>query len=356
MTKYVDLTKEQESIISKIKKTSLYEGYKTVFLVIMSTNNFIRTSEDLAKILSEYGEMPDYKEIEKIISECTDNNLLVSSENYGETYYFQNKECLDRFLLNYPEGIKKDIYAYRRLYANTESVRILGLLSGENEVEIGYNHASFLQRLNDAQSEILLPMLNTTPNRKVLEILKAKSNQGVKVKILLPDFQKVVKKIRAAKDDRTKIWMQELSGYSNIEIRLYSHIEEANIYSSVIVDNEICRITVFDYIKEKSSNGTLIELQKNGYNLNLIEIIRQWFFEIWNNARPSGESAFISVIKSKLFCEIIILIILLVLIILLSGVIQNILVGVFGTILVVVFQKICNLLVNAFRAKQKKKG
>ncbi len=69
-------------------------------------------------------------------------------------------------------------------------------------------------------------------------------------------------------------------------IRKYYNVEGAIIYSSMIIDRTLCRICVFDPEREKSSNGTIIEISKLGYNLNLIDIMLDTFNSIWLEAVP----------------------------------------------------------------------
>lgn len=294
---YVDYTQAQNEIISEIQKQGLYEGTKTRLLVLMSTNNYIRTVDDLAGILCEYPGMPNQEELAICISSCIQEGLLKKCVILNILFCQQDAQCLQKFLDTLPEKIQVRIRNCRASYQESECVRVLGLLSGGSMG--GYINASFLQRLKDARTEILLPMLNTSPNRDVIEILKERATAGIKIKILLPDYKNVVTKIRRGKEDVTYGWIEPLNNIDNIEIRIYTHVEDASIYSSVIIDKSICRFCVFDYVREKSSNGTLIEISKNGYDLNLINIIIDCFNGIWMRSRPVYENKFFHLIKDK---------------------------------------------------------
>ncbi len=297
MAIYVDYSQAQSEIISEIQKEGFYEGPKTRLLVLMSTNNYIRTVDDLAGILCEYPGMPNQKELTVCINSCIQEGLLKKCVILGISFCQQDAKCLQQFLNILPEKIQIRIRNCRASYQESECVRVLGLLSGGSMG--GYINASFLQRLQDARTEILLPMLNTSPNKNVIDILKERAKAGINIKILLPDYKSVVTKIRRGKEDVTYGWIESLNNIPNIEIRIYNHVEDAAIYSSVIIDRSICRICVFDYIREKSSNGTLIEISKNGYDLNLVNIIIDYFNGIWMHSRPVSESRFFHIIKDK---------------------------------------------------------
>lgn len=296
-----DYSQAQNEIISEIQKSGLYKGEKTCLLVLMSTNNYIRTDKDLANILSEYPGMPSREKLLNCIHDCEREGFLkktiINNGINSQCYYYQDSECMSRYLNTLPEEIQVKINVCRTTYQDSECVTVLGLLSGGGMK--GYINSSFNLRMKEARSEILLPMLNTAPNEVIIEILKERAKAGVKVKILLPDFNKVVKKIRHAKEDATQGWITQLQDIENIEIRIYSRVEDASIYSSLIVDRKICRICVFDSEREKSSNGTLIEVAKNGYNLNIVEMMINRFYEIWLNSRCIDESIFKHYIKSK---------------------------------------------------------
>ena len=76
-------------------------------------------------------------------------------------------------------------------------------------------------------------------------------------------------------------------------------MEDALIYSSVIIDGTVCRICVFDHRNEKSSNGTLIEVKKPNYDINLIKIMVDTFNEIWIHSSPINQPSWKRLLCSK---------------------------------------------------------
>ena len=290
-----DYSVDQKEIITELEKNGSFLETKTRLLVLMSTNNYRRTVSDLAGILCEYPGMPDQKELVTCINNCISEGFLKLSNNYGINFCCQDQECLEKFLNSLPEEIQKKIVDSRISYLGSECVTVLGLLSGGSSD--GYINASFLQRMKEARKEILLPMLNTSPNENVINILKDQAKNGVKVRILLPDYKKVVSVIRGGKEDMTKEWVDKLRDIPNIDIRIYSTIKDAEIYSSLVIDKTLCRICVFDHIRQKSSNGTLIEINRNGYDLNLMDIFLDKFEDIWLRSRPVSESKIIHFLK-----------------------------------------------------------
>lgn len=301
MAVIANYSQNQINIIDSIIKAGLYKGAITRVLVIMATNNYYRTICDLAGILCEYPGMPSQEELIPLIQECIDKGYLVEEQVLDSTYVYIDNDGLSRLLQEYPIHIQQMIMTGRKAYRDSVCVEVLGLLSGEvlKGNPQGYINTSFLQRLEDARSEIYLPMLNTSPSDKVISILKKKAKEGVKIYILLADYETVTKKIRSGKPDMTPNWVEQLKNIDNILIRKYYHIEDSIIYSSLVVDKTLCRICVFDPIKEKSSNGTMIEVCKTNYDLNLVNIIVDTFNSIWIESVPVDENIFSRLIRRR---------------------------------------------------------
>ena len=288
----INYSGDQYEIIREIEKEGNFSKEKTRLLIIMSTYNFARTKEDLVGILCEYSGLSDKKRLKAAIEECIRDNYLTEVSVMGSSYCIQNEECLNNFLSSIPKDTRKKILLCRNQYNLSNRVKVEGLLSGGGKK--GDINAEFIMLLQDAQSEILLPMFNTSANDRIIKILKDRALAGVKIKILLADYDKVVKKHRPGKQSTVNEWKDPLSQIDNVEIRIYTRLDDAEIYSSAIIDRRICRICVFDVRKEKSSNGTLITCtQEQGEKINLIDMMIIRFFEIWGRSYPVDKNRFI---------------------------------------------------------------
>ena len=285
MNAIINYSKEQYSLIIEIQKLKKYQNGKIRLLVLMSTNNYARTKEDLAGILCGYPGLSDREELLKLIDLCLSEGYLTNNRIFGTLYCLQDKECLEKFLSELPEDLRNRILNCRKQYDSSIRVRVDGLLSGGGKQ--GYINAEFKELLQDAQSEILLPMFNTSASSEVLKILKNKAKAGVQIRILLADYDKVVSKYRPGKQSTIEEWAKPLNNLKNIEIRIFTRLEDGDIYSSVVVDRKICKICVFDVQKEVSSKGTLITcVQEPGENINIIKLIIERFWDIWAKSYP----------------------------------------------------------------------
>lgn len=291
-----NFTIQQRELIDEIKKLNLFPEDKIRLLVLMATNNYARTKEDLAGILCEYPGLSDQEKLCDLIDVCLSEGYLTNRYKENCLYFLQDENCLIRFLIKLPEDLRQRILKSREEYDLSQKVIVDGKLSGG--ARGGLINAEFRAALKGATLEILLPMFNTYANPEVIEILKERAKHGVQIRILLAD-EKVVKKYRPGRPLNIKAWTEQLKNQKNVEIRVYNSLEEGDIYSSVVIDGEICKMCVFDIHKEASSQGTIISCSqdKGKSDINLIKLVKNRFWEIWSNSYPVNENKLWSYIK-----------------------------------------------------------
>lgn len=292
---------EQYDIIKELQPLQRYDSVTTRLLVLMYTIGYSRAKDELIGILCEYSGLSDKEKLEEAIDKCLEDGLLTQIKKPYVTICLQDEACRRKFASSLPIPLQKKLDDCRNQYLAIGRVTVEGILSGAERQ--GRINEEFRMLLKDAQREILLPMFNTSASPEVIGILEDRARAGVKIKILLADYDKVVSKYRRGKNSTIKEWTEPLGNIENIEIRVYSKLEYANIYSSVIVDNKICRICVFDVRRERSSAGTLIECkQSEGEDLNLIRLMIDRFDTIWRSSMPyNGNKVWHSIIEYKLW-------------------------------------------------------
>lgn len=293
----VQFSQEQDDILTLFKQIDYYKEYFTPVMLLMSTGAFARDKDELIQILIEYPGLNETSRVSDTIEECISKKFLCRDN--GKTTIYQDNDAFERYLQSIVidescvadhdrlcvvvDDIKNRIRRCRETHANSKCVIDYGLLSGGTTN--GASNTTFRERLKEAQQEILLPMLNTAAHTETIKILKAQDIKGVRIKILLADYEKVTKKLRSGRPDTTDAWIEALKDTNNVEIRIFSNLDDCILSSSVIVDN-ILRLVVVDPRREKTSNGTLIECHKHGFSLNITEIVRDRFNEIWERSRP----------------------------------------------------------------------
>lgn len=165
------------------------------------------------------------------------------------------------------------------------SVRILGHM-GEHEV-----FDSFSTRLGEARSDIALPAIMTTHQLSAVEVLKARAQAGVKVRLLLATAD-LAGDIRGANmivtaKNRLKGWKRNAKGQRNFEVRVTRHRDDLRDASSMLIDGRLLRYDIYDDEVERSTDGVMIEVGRSGPT-NLSRMFRDRFEDAWLRARPLG--------------------------------------------------------------------
>lgn len=290
-----EFTQEQQWIIAELQKRNIYEETLTPLLVLMATCDFARSADDLAGIICEYPGIDNLEKLKMSIHKCIEEGYLKEKNEFNCIICYMDEEGYDRFVSALDKDIQDVVVLSRKLYKNTECVVNYGLLSGGGNG--GKVNSTFIQRIKEAREEVLLPMLNTDAHKSTVDAILDRAEHGVKVKILLADYDKVVKKLRNKKESSIPQWVAACENQSNIEIRIYEEVEDAILSSSVIIDRCIVRMCVIDPLTQKTSNGTLIECYKPGYDLNITKLVCDKFDDIWERARPINQSKYVKVIS-----------------------------------------------------------
>jgi hypothetical protein len=173
--------------------------------------------------------------------------------------------------------------AFTRLRRDDMSVRVLGHM-GQPEVFDSYS-----TRLREAQGDVALPAIMTTPHLSAAEVLKERAQAGVKIRVLLATAD-LAGEIRGAKmmgtaKERLEGWKIHAKGRRNFQVRVSKHRADLRDASSVLIDGKILRYDVYDDAVERTTDGTMIEV---GRPTNLSRMFQERFDDAWARARPLG--------------------------------------------------------------------
>ena len=290
---------EHEKLIADIVATNIppYTDYLyTAFLVVITTYPYERPADDLIRILSNYPLLDNKdKLLEAMDKLLTKKWLLIKRQvNIEVCCPCDNIHELIAKDLNNDDIGNRLFKLKKRHQADNLCAIFFGLVSGNS------SYSTMIGRLKTAQNEICLPILNMPAYCNTIDALKERASNNVSVKLLIAD-DKIVKKIKNNQSGSTAgEWGNALKGIPNVEIRIYDKIEYAKLASSVIIDSNLLRLVAYDPIRQRSTNGTLVEFYYPGHKLNVVEIFSAYFYEAWNNSykATSGEISKWSVRKS----------------------------------------------------------
>jgi len=275
----IKLSNDELTIVDTLIKQKVFNAYEeSLLFVIMFTRGHIRPRAELIHILKQYPGLSEILTVNKFLDRLISKKIIIDKEtsDYSLLYVNTNPTI---------SGLTSDtISALKRIrdsYSN--AVTNYGPVYSEE------SYISYLDRLKLATNEICLPMLATSPNIQSVDILKRKAANGVKIKILLGS-PSIIASLRGIShknmaNECRMGWKDQLGQFKNVEIRVMSDVADADIATCLLIDNNILRLTIYDSEKQRSLQGTLIEVaNQDNLNYNMIKMFREKFDNIWEKA------------------------------------------------------------------------
>ncbi|WP_367127930.1 hypothetical protein [Saccharothrix sp. HUAS TT1] len=185
---------------------------------------------------------------------------------------------------------------------NQPEVRILGHMHDPGVYE------TFGPRIRTATHEILLPMINTTPNLAQVADLQSVARSGVSVRVLLA-APKLAARIRgnvslAESKGRIEGWVRNSDGYDNFEVRVTNRASDLWAASSMYLDGRLLRFDVFDPVSQRTTQGVMVEVVADGVT-NLALIFKAMFDEAWQRSRRPGFTGALTAITRVIWLPVI---------------------------------------------------
>lgn len=280
------LTHAENEIVDRLRRAdpSLSVAAATL-AVVMVTREHARPTAEVAHQIRQYQNLEDTLVAERAISELRNRRWIVET-NSADTYLLHQVEDLREklaYLLNDP-SVADELLAMRSTLE--PFVKILGPMKDKLVYE------SYLHALREAQREICLPMLATSPSLSSVPIIQERARKGVPVRIVL-GAPELVSKIRggpAAQIARAAIqgWVENARGVPNMEVRVSRNMDFVRICSCLTIDRRLLRFDVFDPMRQRSLEGVMIEvLSPDGHELNLIGVFQHCFDAIWEKSEST---------------------------------------------------------------------
>lgn len=285
----INYSSEELKIIDNMDGSTSLSEMQNRLLFLMSIHKYYRSKKDLSTILYEYPQLDDKQKLEECIELCIKERYLSQKEIDGVSICFQSEENFQTFLKIIPsQEVVENIKKLRENYQHQKPFEYFGLLSGAHSS--GKVYTSFISRLKGAQKSIWLPMLNTAAHEETIRVLKERASDGVKVYILMADYKCVVQYIRAARRSNISDWINQLQNVKNVEIRIYRDIKYAQLASSVMIDDQILRLPIYDSCQQKSSDGHLIEFNRIDAEVNIVRWVKSEMLRAWNDSAPASSN------------------------------------------------------------------
>lgn len=279
------LTTEEMDIIHQLCDKGLERASATL-AVAMVTREHSRPSGELIDIVRQYQGLEDRNTASTAVSALRGRGWIEPFDSYGVTLLRQAGDLRQKIAdLAEDQGLPERLERLRR--SEDPTIKILGNMNDDSV------YTSFLELLRQASSEIRLPMLATTPSLEAAEILKKRAADGVKVRVLLGNENVVVKlrgeSMRKVCSEAIEGWSNHAKASPNMQVRVCSNADDMLLATCLVIDDRVLRIDIYDPYKQRSLQGTMVEVRAHeNMRPNITSIFINAFEQAWNSAYPGS--------------------------------------------------------------------
>lgn len=276
------LTPTEKTLIDGLIAVKLEAGTATL-AVVMLTRRFSRPENELLDLVAAYPALNLSHVRSQALTEVKSRDWVVEvPSDYAGPSLIQAAPDLHSALSELIPRLEVDL---KSLIRQEPPVRVLGHM-GTPEI-----YDTFIIRLQQAQSDIALPMVMTTHELGAIDTLKERANAGVRVRVLRAsaDLAEEIRGRSAAAQakERLKGWRAHAKGQRNLEVRITRHARDIRDASSMLIDGNLLRYDIYDNETERTTDGVMIEVAGSSPS-NLARMFEDRFNEAWSRARPLG--------------------------------------------------------------------
>jgi hypothetical protein len=280
------LTPLEAALIEDLRAGTDLNRAAATLAIVMLSRRYARPKEELIHLLRRYPALEDVKATDTAMRELFARGWLQEAA--------ESELSMVRATPRLESGIRGAV-TKGELAASLSSLRpqphhrlaVVGALTDDHV------YHSLLRELEEAQREILLWMLATSPQISAVPVLQDRARAGVKVRLLLGSEQAVasLRGGSSAAMARTAIegWKANTKGFEHMDLRLSDAPEDAYLAGSMLIDDTLLRIDVYDPLHERGMDGVMLEARSpTTLDLNLVWLYRESFEAAWNRGlRPS---------------------------------------------------------------------
>jgi hypothetical protein len=261
-------------------------GGSAALAVAMVTREHSRPESELLDIVRQYQALESSADALEAIADLRRRGWLMEEISYGVALVQQAPDLKHQLAL-----VLKDPTIESRLSmlrsVHDPYVRIIGQM---NDSAV---YTTYLNLLRNAQSEICLPMLATTPKLNSVPILQDRAEKGVRVRVLLGATDVVGRLrgeiMRGVAADSIAGWRAHARGRKCFELRIAHEQADMELATCMLIDGTVLRFDVYDPRRQRSLQGVMIEVSSpHDLELNLVRLFKDRFEEAWSHSRPAG--------------------------------------------------------------------
>jgi hypothetical protein len=257
--------------------------HEALVITLLVCRSYSRPIADLITTLQHYSGLEDSGFTTVAINSLAERGFLVEEQNYnsrlvGPPYNIR------ALLANYctDQSLGERLTRLRRI--NDEYVTVIGPLRDIATFN------SYLDLLRGAHSEIVFPMVATSADTlEATPILIERAQAGVQIRVLgaTPGLASLIrgKTLDAVTRTRINEWKKVAQRNRNVSFRVTDVASDLVFASSVCIDSRVLRLVVYDFERERSKEGVVVEFSANaGTPLNVIDSFMSGFNQSWKAA------------------------------------------------------------------------
>ncbi len=286
------ITPEQKKLIDRINQCGIKLERANV-AIYLYFNRIIKPKDELAHILTHHDQSLDT--VCEAIDWMLEKDLAreVRSESLNANCIKINDALPDIMeKLTNCGGLAKDL---RKKYDSSTPPVIVDPKGTVGRRE--GNYEEMISHIKMAKKSIKYAVLTTPPNPVTVKPLINAANKGVTVQVLVA-CDKLTRSIKGKRSTVAE-WKREMHGIKNATVKVFSDPQGVELCSSIIIDNKTLRLDIYDYRRNRSLDGFLIEVSnRDGEHLNIIDWTIKKFDHIWSKSYKSIPNQVISCIFS----------------------------------------------------------
>jgi hypothetical protein len=275
------LTSTELTLAERLSESGFGHAEATLAVAIFTRDHY-RTQEELIDQIKIYPGLSERAEALSAISSLTARKWILKEERAPGIAIFRANPAIPEMYLEEVEDPKLVQLLNRERLNQSVIVTILGHMRDPIVYE------SFGSKIRNTQNDLMLPMIHTSPNlRQVQEITEiAKSGARVRVLLATPTLTFKLRGNSARSASRTAIkgWLKNSEGIRSFQVRVTNIQSDLLLASSVSFDDRLVRINFFDPVRQRTTQGTMVEIQADTPS-NISMLFADHFNTAWSRAR-----------------------------------------------------------------------
>ena len=278
----------EAEVINGLRAATGLDVISATMAVVMLSRGYERPKRELAHLLGRYPGLEDARKTARALDQLLAEGWLAAEDESGLVILRAAPDLATTISSVVGTSLSREQVQSLR----PQSPTALGVIGQLTDPHV---YQSYLRELEQAQEEISLWMLATSPDIAAVPILRDRARAGVKVRLLI-GAPSTVASLRGGSASRLAEaavagWKRNVRGQPNMELRLISRIPDAYLAGSMVIDHRLARITVYDPHRERGMDGLMLEARSTPTrHVNLVWLYGEAFEAAWARSSPTSRA------------------------------------------------------------------